>query len=234
MSEKRPFSHARRLLVPPFAALGVLALMGPASAHVTVSSPDASAAGFGKVVFRVPNESDSASTTKLVVTLPGSTPFAFVSSKPVPGWKLTSTEVRFSEPKKIGDFTVSKTVSTVTWTAQGDAGIAPGEFEEFELSVGPFPETDKAIELPATQTYSDGEVVAWDEPTPARGEEPEHPAPALELTDAAAPVSAATTTQTVAKVSSSDPVARSLGAGALALGVAAVVVALLARRRVRP
>ena len=33
--------------------------------------------------------------------------------------------------------------------------------------------------LPATQTYSDGEVVRWDEPTPSSGEEPEHPAPAL-------------------------------------------------------
>jgi hypothetical protein len=33
----------------------------------------------------------------------------------------------------------------------------------------------------ATQTYSDGTVVEWDQPTPASGEEPEHPAPTLTI-----------------------------------------------------
>ena len=36
----------------------------------------------------------------------------------------------------------------------------------------------------ATQTYSNGEEVAWIEDTPASGEEPEHPAPVLKLTAA--------------------------------------------------
>jgi periplasmic copper chaperone A len=47
----------------------VLAAALPASAHVSVSSPDAAPGGFGKLVFRVPNESDSARTTEAVTTI---------------------------------------------------------------------------------------------------------------------------------------------------------------------
>ena len=77
-------------------------------------------------------------------------------------------------------FTLTKAVSTVTWTAAEGQGVAPGEFNEFELSVGPFPKGADPIVMPAAQTYSDGEVVQWDEPTPASGDEPEHPVPTLD------------------------------------------------------
>ena len=38
--------------------MGLLALGPAASAHVSVASPDAKPGGFGKLVFRVPSESD--------------------------------------------------------------------------------------------------------------------------------------------------------------------------------
>jgi uncharacterized protein YcnI len=57
----RLLSRAAAVLVAALAA--VLALATAASAHVGVSSDDATPGGFGKVTFRVPNESDSASTT---------------------------------------------------------------------------------------------------------------------------------------------------------------------------
>ena len=66
--------HCRRAL---------MVLAPAASAHVTVSSPDASPGGFGKLVFRVPTESETASTVKLSVTLPTDTPFALVSAKSI-------------------------------------------------------------------------------------------------------------------------------------------------------
>ena len=47
--------------------------------------------------------------------------------------------------------------------------------------MGPFPKGAGSLSLPATQTYSDGTVVKWDQPTPAGGKEPEHPAPTLKL-----------------------------------------------------
>jgi Domain of unkown function (DUF1775) len=38
------------------------------------------------------------------------------------------------------------------------------------------------VSFPATQTYSDGTVVHWDQPTPPGGAEAEYPAPTLALT----------------------------------------------------
>jgi Domain of unkown function (DUF1775) len=62
--------------------------------------------------------------------------------------------------------------------------IQPGQFDEFEVSVGPLPDDADQILFPTLQTYQGGEVVRWiDEPLPS-GEEPEHPAPALTLVDA--------------------------------------------------
>jgi uncharacterized protein YcnI len=168
--------------VPVGVATAVMA--APASAHVTVSSPDAAPGGYGKLVFRVPNESESAATTKLQVTLPADAPFASVSTKPHPGWEVRVQEAKLPEPVEVGDLTLTEAVRTVTWTADGP-GIEVGMFDEFELSVGPFGEDVTTLMFPAVQTYSDGEVVRWNQPTPEGGEEPEHPAPTLELTASA-------------------------------------------------
>ncbi len=212
-----------RWLLVPAAAVVALLTAAPAWGHITVSSPDAAPGGFGKVVFRVPTESDTASTTELTVRLPSKTPFAFVSTKPVPGWTVSTTERTLDEPVKAEGFTLTKAVDTVTWTATGK-GLGPGQFEEFELSVGPFPENVDELSMPATQTYSDGTVVKWDEPTPAGEEEPEHPAPTLDLSQAAAATHGTT-------ADTSDTVARWLGAGGLVLGLVAVGLALSTRRR---
>lgn len=202
--------------------LAVLVLMAaPASAHVTVTSPDAAAGGFGKVVFRVPTESDTASTTKLRVTLPADTPFAFVSAQPKPGWKVDVKKAKLDEPIESHGTTLSEAVRTVTWSTSGN-GIAPGEFDEFALSLGQFPDVD-SLSFAAEQTYDDGEVVAWDEPTPEDGEEPEHPAPTLELAtpdDDAAPAE-----------DSKDGLARTMSGVAVAAALLALILALQNRRR---
>ena len=157
----------------------------PAAAHVTVSSPDAAPGGFGKLVVRVPNESDTASTTKLQVHLPADTPFAFVSTKPHTGWTVETTERKLAKPITAEGFTLSKVVATVTWTASDtSAGIGPGQFDEFELSLGAFPSDVDTLSFPTTQTYSDGTVVVWDQASVEGQAEPEHPVPTLELASA--------------------------------------------------
>ena len=203
--------------------LAVLVLAAtPASAHVTVSSPDAAAGGFGKVVFRVPTESDTASTTKIRITLPEDTPFAFVSVQPKSGWTIDVRQAKLDEPITSHGTTLSEAVRTVTWTAQGD-GIAPGEFDEFALSLGQFPDV-KTLSFAAVQTYDDGEVVAWDQPTDKGGEEPERPAPTLELaTTGDAPAARAQ--------ESDDGLARLMSGVAVAAALVAVVLALQNRRR---
>lgn len=218
------------------AALFTLALVGlaaPASAHVGVSSTDAAQGGFGKAVFRVPTESETASTTKVVVTLPQTTPFAFVTAQSKPGWKVTVKEEALDKPTKVGDFELTKAVRTITWTSTGD-GIPPSEFDEFALSGGPFPE-DGSISFSAVQTYSDGEVVSWDEEQTG-DEEPEHPAPVLTLS---APVEGGdhhgagddSTKEVAAEAGDGSDVGTWLGGGALVVAVAALVVALRQNRR---
>jgi uncharacterized protein len=205
--------------------LAVLVLSAtPASAHVTVSSPDAQAGGFGKVVFRVPTESDTASTTKLRVTLPADTPFAFVSAQPKPGWKVDVKKAKLDEPIESHGTTLSEAVRTVTWSTSGQ-GVAPGEFDEFALSLGQFPDVD-SLSFAAEQTYDDGEVVAWDEPTPEGGEEPEHPAPTLELASSEDDDAA-----TAPAKESDDGLARTMSGVAVAAALLAIVLALQNRRR---
>ncbi len=210
-----------RLCAALLLAILVLAA-SPASAHVTVSSPDAAAGGYGKVIFRVPTESDTASTTKLRVTLPEDTPFASVGTQPKPGWKVEVKTAKLDEPITSHGTTLSEAVRTVTWTTKGD-GIAPGEFDEFALSLGQFPDV-KMLSFAAEQTYDDGEVVAWDQPTEEGGEEPERPAPTLELATAddepAAPAK-----------ESDDGLARIMSGVALLAALVAVILALQNRRR---
>lgn len=203
-----------------------------ASAHVTVSSPDAKPGGYAKLVFRVPTESDTTSTTKLTVTLPKEHPFAHVGVQVKAGWKVTKAEQTLATPIESGDSTISKAVATVTWTAAAN-GIPANEFDEFALSVGKLPEGVNSLSFPADQTYSDGEVVRWNEPRVESGDEPKHPAPVLKLV-------AAQTSQTGQSGQSpsapaanngddSDLVARLLGGGGLLLGLAGLALGL--RRR---
>jgi uncharacterized protein len=232
------------LLVGTAAALSFAIATGPASAHVTVSSTDAAPGGYGKLVFRVPNESDSAATTKLQVTMPVDAPFASVSTKPHPGWQVQVEEAELPQPVEVGDVTLTEAVRTVTWTAQGP-GIEPGMFDEFELSVGPFSEDVTTLMFPAVQTYGDGEVVRWTQPTPPGGAEPEHPAPVLELTaDSAAAagddsdgeenVALTASTDDTANAAASDDdkdaLARAIAIGGFVVGVIALGASMLRRR----
>jgi periplasmic copper chaperone A len=201
-----PRPLARLLTAAGISTAVVLAGAGIASAHVEVSSPDAAAGGFGTVVFTVPNESDSASTVRLRVQIPDATPLASVLVQPVPGWTVTTTPHTLAKPLTDDDGnTITSAVSVLDFTATA-GGIAPGQFQQFTLSVGPFPKAS-SMTFNVVQTYSDGTEVAWIEPTVSGQPEPEHPAPVLKL--AAADGSAAASSSehaghTAAASSSSD------------------------------
>jgi uncharacterized protein YcnI len=186
-----PVSHipaCRRALrlatVLSLAATATVLGAAPAFAHVTAQRGDAAQGSYSVVSLRVPNESDTAGTVKLEVTLPADHPLSSVRTTPVPGWTATMTKAALTPPVQVGERTVSEAVRTVTWTANPGTRIGPGEFLEFPLSVGPLPTGVEEIALPAVQTYDDGEVVAWDQPMNPDGSEPERPAPTLTLTPA--------------------------------------------------
>lgn len=231
-------ARTRHAFPRALAAVAAAALLGAAtasgaSAHVRVHADSTQSGSFAQLTFRVPTESDTASTTKVEVTLPQDTPFLFVSTKPVPGWSATVTEQPLPTPVTVSGTTLTRAVRTVTWQSQAGAGIGPGQYQDFDISAGPLPAAGTVL-LPATQTYSDGSVVTWDQPTPAGGSEPEHPAPSLVVAAATATPATATGIPSVSSESSSDPVARALGGAALLIAVLGAGVAARARSRRSP
>ncbi|WP_022882113.1 YcnI family copper-binding membrane protein [Gryllotalpicola ginsengisoli] len=218
----------RRFTLRALAAVtagAALALAAPlaASAHVRISPDTAEAGGYTYVTFRVPTESATASTTKLVIELPTDTPFTSVSFEAVPGWTAKVTNAKLPKPVDVGGSTIKEAPRTITFTATG-SGIAPGQFGQFTVSLGKVPDTGKVL-LPATQTYSDGTVVKWDEPTPASGDEPEHPAPTLYIDDAP-PAGDDGSTVTASPEAAPATATESDGTAtaALVIGVAGVVI----------
>ncbi|PRX62059.1 uncharacterized protein YcnI [Nonomuraea fuscirosea] len=213
----------------------------PALAHVTIQPGTAEAGGFTKVAFRVPNERDDASTTKIEVSFPADHPLAFVSVKPVPGWKVKVTEGKLPAPVKTEYGDLEEAVTKVVWSG---GKIAPGEFQEFEVSMGQLPKDVDSLVFPTKQTYSGGEVVDWSDAPKTDGTEAEHPAPLLKLVPAAAEGAAAATTApavapsvspvaagTASSSDSSDGTARLLGGAGLVVGIVGVVVGFLGLRR---
>ncbi|MFC4902858.1 hypothetical protein BJF77_04160 [Kocuria sp. CNJ-770] len=222
-------------------AAGLTALgLSPAAAHVSATSTSTAAEGYAQVTFSVPNESDTASTNKLELTLPENTPFASVRTKPVEGWSAEVTEEQLPEPVQIGEGAITEAPATITWTADEEHAIEPGQFQTFTISVGPLPEEGTTLLLPVTQSYTDGRSVAWDQPMAEGEAEPEHPAPSLTTTAAEADghghgtddnAGAATAAE---EASTQGSVGTGLGwAGLVAglLGLLAGVVALVRTRR---
>jgi uncharacterized protein YcnI len=244
----RPLGRLGVVVLALLTALAAaLAGAGVASAHVGVSSTDAAAGGFGKLTFRVPNESDTASTVALRISIPEESAMASLRAQPVPGWTVSTTTSDLATPLESHGEQVTGYVSVVEFRAADGGGIRPGEFQEFALSGGPFPEADQ-VSFPTVQTYDDGTESAWIEPIVEGQAEPEHPAPVLTLTEATTDTAATTTAADAghdATDTATDTAAASTGhgdtnPGALALflsivalftGVAGVVLGWRAGRR---
>src|SRR5262245_36017810 len=148
-------------------SIGLLAGAAPASAHVHVDANNPTPGSTSVLTFQVPGESETgALTTQLTVDLPNLTS---VRTEVMPGWTT-----RLDRDAAAG------TVRSVTWTAAPGTGISSDQFALFRLTVK-LPDA-QTVSLPATQTYSDGTVVRWDQAELPGGGEPEHPAPMLSLT----------------------------------------------------
>ena len=230
-----------RLLTVAATATAAVALTAlPALAHVTVSSPGATQGGFGVLTFRMPNEMGNANATELKVQLPPEQPLGSVSVKPQPGWSYTVTRAKLPRPITDDDGNqVSDYLSVVDWRATA-GGIKPGEYAEFQLSVGPLPKAG-SMTFKAIQAYSDGQVVSWiEEPAAGSSEEPEHPAPTLRLAAASGPAaeSAAPAAGAPAAAGSGDDASKGSVTGAyvvggvgLLAGLTALGLAVTGRRR---
>jgi uncharacterized protein YcnI len=251
----------KNLRVPLAAAAAagtVLLLAGPAAAHVSVQpSGAAEKGGYATINFKVPNERDNASTSKLEISFPADHPLASVMPQDVPGWKVEVTKTALDKPLTLHGRQIKEAVTKVTWTG---GKIGPGKFQQFPLSVGQLPENADKLVFKAVQTYDNNEVVRWIEEPQAGAEEPQNPAPVLTLTEPSGGGhhGAATgkdgaeqpakdhhdekdggkdagkdgeRTDAAASSSSSDTTARALGITGIVVGIAGVAFGATARRR---
>src|SRR4029079_18939838 len=124
----------RAATVTGLAAAGVLAAAGAAFAHVTVHTDSyAKGATDGVLTFRVPNEEDTAATTKVQVFLPTDHPVLGVLVTPQDGWTAQVTTTKLKTPVKTDDATITDAVSEVTWTG---GRIRPGQYQDFNVAFG--------------------------------------------------------------------------------------------------
>ena len=210
----------------------LLALAAPlsASAHVTIDPGQAVAGSYTVVTVKVPNESETATTNRVEVSLPTDTPFTSVRYVPVAGWNAELVKTTLPEPVTVGEATVTEAVTSVVFTAEPGLEIGAGQLQLFPLSLGPVPDTG-SVTLPADQGYTDGTTVSWNE----TAADAEHPAPVLYINDAPADDGhdAAEVTADAAPASpstSDDTLARILAVGGLVVGAVGVVLAITARR----
>jgi uncharacterized protein YcnI len=204
-----------RVLIAGAAAVALYLPAGTALAwaHVHASSDNAVRGGTAIVTFEVPNESSAgAATIGLTVTLPN---VASAHTEAAPGWTA-----------KLDRDAASGAVRSVTWTAAPNGGIPADQFALFRISVQ-LPDAE-TISFPATQTYSDGSIVKWDQPPQPGGGEPERPAPLLTLAASNTPEHhGAPPEQPKAPA---DNTARVLGGVALVVGALGLCLALVRRR----
>ncbi|MFF0291151.1 YcnI family protein [Streptomyces sp. NPDC005262] len=223
--------------VAALAAAGVLTAAGVAFAHVTVH-PDSYAKGAtdGVLTFRVPNEEDTADTTKVQVFLPTDHPVMGVLVTRQDGWTAKVTTTRLKTPVKTDDGTITDAVSQITWSG---GRIRSGEYQDFDVAFGQLPDDTDQLGFKTLQTYSDGKVVRWIEEPRKGAEEPESPVPVLKLTagtagDENAPMTASSSEAKAAdEAPNSDSTARGLGIAGLVAGVMGLVAAGVAIARGR-
>jgi uncharacterized protein len=156
----------RKLAVVAVVVTGVVMLTaGAAFAHVEIEREgEVTAQGVVNATLSVPNESNTNGTTTIQLVFPDSPKLTEATAEDANGFTASV------QKDAAGD------VTSITWSG----GTITGDDEvEFPMTMGDFPADTESVEFKALQTYDDGTVVRWIEPTPAGAEEPEHPAPVL-------------------------------------------------------
>ena len=165
----------RRLAIATVTAAAGGLLPAAAQAHVSFH-PNAIPQGAEITTYiRVPNELDHANISSVKIKLPNGVLEAL--GDPPPGWSFKAKTQTLAKPIKTDDGVVSTQVTEVDFT-HGDT--PPGQFANLPLTLT-LPDSAKqgqVMSFPTVQTYSNGEVVRWIDPSA----EDEHPAPTIDIT----------------------------------------------------
>jgi len=228
------------------------ALLAPASAqaHISLHPNTIPAGAFATLDVRVPGEQEGAYIKKVDVLFPQG--FTGVDYENVAGWSTKVIESKLATPIKEDGETIDTEVSQIVWTWTGPLGkVNNSQFINFPLSLAiPDNAAGKPLEFRTVQTYSNGQVVHWIEPSLTA----EHPSPRINVTakggviediagDEAGPAAgqtagspAASTPAPVASKSSNSGASKGLGIVALIVGALGLIVGLgaLAASRRKP
>jgi periplasmic copper chaperone A len=215
-------------------AAGALLVPGAADAHISLHPNTIPAGAFATLDVRVPGEQEGAHVTKVDVLFPSG--FTSVNYENVPGWSTRVIETKLATPIKKGGETLNTEISQIVWTWTGPLSkVDNAQFINFPLSLAiPENTAGKALEFRTVQTYSNGQVVHWIEPSLTA----EHPSPRINVTaqggvieDVAGHEAGPATGQTGASQSTpaapSTAAAKSSGGASQGLGLAALIVGAL-------
>ena len=161
-------------------AAGVLLAPAAARAHISIHPNTVPAGAFATLVARVPGEQEGAHVTKVDMLFPSGITSAEYEN--VPGWRVRVQTEKVSPPIQTDEGPVSEQVSQVVWTWSGPLGMVNvNQFVELPFSiVVPHTLAGRALEFRTVQTYSNGQVVHWIDPSL----DAEHPAPRINVTAA--------------------------------------------------
>jgi uncharacterized protein YcnI len=211
-----------------------LAVPAAAQAHVSVTPDSTAAGGYAVLEFESSHACDGSPTTSFTVDIPEV--IASVNPTLQAGWTVSTVEAD-------ADGESGSRIAQVVYAA--DEPIEDGYRSTFEIRVLlPEDAEGERLEFPVLQTCVEGET-AWSESPTAGGSEPEAPAPAIVVTkatgdahghggatdEAAGHADAQTTAAADDPADAAvDTLARVVGIGGLAVGVAGLIVAIVARR----
>jgi periplasmic copper chaperone A len=204
-----------------------------AQAHISLHPNTIPAGAFATLDIRVPGEQQGAHVTKVDTLFPPG--FTGVDHENVAGWSAKVIETKLTAPVKEDGETIDTQVSQIVWTWSGpDGELNNGQFIDFPLSLAiPENAAGKALEFRTVQTYSNGQIVHWIEPSLTA----EHPSPRINVTargglieevagDEAGP-EAGQTGSSSSTPASSPPAAKPGGGASKGLGITALILGAL-------
>ena len=187
-------TRRRTLVASLLVAVALTVTASAAWAHTEFEPSEAAPGSVASLTLHVENERSNAGTVKVqLIFMPGDQRITVAALPPVAGWTATVQDGQVGGAPAKG----------VTWTRPTGAA---GENPEFPITLGPLPDREGPLVFNVVQTYSNGDVVNWEQEN-LPGIEAEFPAPVIELVPGApgvipsstvAPSTTALSTTTVA------------------------------------
>jgi uncharacterized protein YcnI len=173
----------KRRVFAPIVAAGALALAlvpgATGMAHIVATPSQGAAGSFFQASFRVGHGCEESPTVAVRIQIPAGV--SGVRAQAKPGWETELVTGTLPEPIESEGQTITEGVTEVIWRG---GPLSNDNYDDFGLTMR-LPNTPgETLHFRTIQDCEEGEL-AWIEIAAEGEEEPEHPAPAIAITDAA-------------------------------------------------